>query len=364
MTDDFCKAFRECWPVSIYEGVHRVVSSMMTGISGASDRFWSSTASGVRIQDREYTVLRKIAEGGFSYVYAVRDNDRGNVYAMKRVLIQSKEQMKSVKWEVEVHRAFKHPNLLPLVGYGVEDSVSDSSRVARLLFPLYTSGSLEDALNRKRNDPDNAEFFGENEAVDILSQICRGVREFHKRAPHAWAHRDIKPGNVLIRAPSRRGDGRARNQYVLMDFGSTAKARELPPNRAKALELQEWASANCSMPYRPPELFDVKVDVQITESTDMWSLGCVLYALVYGYSPFECAFDADTGKVRVEKCSFLRVINGPKFPKRKSGVLSSRLRELVEELLSSDAQKRPTIHALCKRTGSWGHSKSHSASGP
>jgi serine/threonine kinase 16 len=44
--------------------------------------------------------------------------------------------------------------------------------------------------------------------------------------------------------------------------------------------------------------------------TDVWSLGCLLFALEYGYSPFECDFatgGGDSGVVVVE-CGYLRVI--------------------------------------------------------
>ena len=79
---------------------------------------------------------------------------------------------------------------------------------------------------------------------------------------------DIKPGNVLLDS---------RGKPVLMDFGSTSIARKTPKSRSDALRIQEWAAENCSMPYRAPELFEVKSQVELTESVDIWSLGCFLY---------------------------------------------------------------------------------------
>ena len=64
---------------------------------------------------------------------------------------------------------------------------------------------------------------------------------------------------------------------MLMDFGSTSIARKTPKSRSDALRIQEWAAENCSMPYRAPELFEVKSQVELTESVDIWSLGCFLY---------------------------------------------------------------------------------------
>ena len=44
------------------------------------------------------------------------------------------------------------------------------------------------------------------------------------------------------------------------------------------------------MPYRPPELFDPAVGSVLDCRTDVWSLGCLLFAWWYGNSPFESEF--------------------------------------------------------------------------
>ncbi|KNE97649.1 NAK protein kinase [Puccinia striiformis f. sp. tritici PST-78] len=165
-----------------------------------------------------------------------------------------------------------------------------------------------------------------------------------------WAHRDLKPANVLISDD---------DQPILMDFGSAIKARIPVPNRSIALQQQDLAAEHSSMPYRAPELFDVKTGEDLTEAVDIWSLGCVLYCLGYGHSPFETTDTVEQGGSMA-----LAVMNGSwKFPNNSKTapnsnsinpssnnnnkslrVYSDQFQELIKSMLVLDPKARPTIY--------------------
>lgn len=84
---------------------------------------------------------------------------------------------------------------------------------------------------------------------------------------------------------------------VLMDLGSLAPSPTPITSRAMALQVQDTAAEHSTMPYRAPELFDVKTDTTIDTKVDIWSLGCTLYACLVGKSPFEARSEETGGSL-------------------------------------------------------------------
>ena len=66
--------------------------------------------------------------------------------------------------------------------------------------------------------------------------------------------------------------------------------------------LQDRAAQHSTISYRAPELFDVASDAVLDTRTDVFSLGCLLYCCLYGYSPFECEFHNGMLRVREASC--------------------------------------------------------------
>lgn len=126
-----------------------------------------------------------------------------------------------------------------------------------------------------------------------------------------------------------------------MDFGSAMPARIPITNRQVALQQQDIAAEHSSMPYRAPELFDVKTDTTLTEAVDIWSLGCTLYAMAYGYSPFETSQQSEHGGSIA-----MAVMSGRYFVPRNNDHMSEGFKQIIERCLQVDPAKRVTISQL------------------
>ncbi|KAJ3807745.1 Pkinase-domain-containing protein [Lentinula lateritia] len=145
-----------------------------------------------------------------------------------------------------------------------------------------------------------------------------------------YAHRDIKPGNVMISDEGR---------PILMDFGSAMRARIKIENRSMALYQQDIAAEQSTMAYRAPELFDVKTGTMLDEKVDIWSLGCLLFAMAYSHSPFENTQTTEQGGSIA-----MAVLNAQyKHPRGSEGRYSNGLKEMIDSMLKVDPEERPGI---------------------
>ena len=143
---------------------------------------------------------------------------------------------------------------------------------------------------------------------------------------------------------------------VLMDLGSLAPSPTPITSRSLALAVQDTAAEHSTMPYRAPELFDVKTGSVVDTKVDIWSLGCTLYACLTGKSPFEARSEETGGSLSI--C----VLGGDwRFPDEglqrngKAKVkaadnseqgISEPVRDVVRRCLKVEAAERPDIDEL------------------
>lgn len=277
----------------------------------------------VWINENRFKILRQLGEGGFAYVYLVKEvvSDGGGIagkklknpshisddgtYAMKKVLIQSEEQL------------------------ALDNQQGSWKHEAYLLFPVHLDGTL---LDNAMTMQTKKEFYSTLAVLQIFRQLCAGLKHMHNFDP-SYAHNDVKPGNVLI--THRKGQPPVA---ILMDFGSARPAKREIRSRSQALQLQEWAAEHCSAPFRAPELWDCPSHTDIDARTDIWSLGCTLYAIMYGVSPFEYALGESGGSLQ------LAIMNAQvKWPGGPDPPYPEPLHQFVLWMLQPQPAVRPNI---------------------
>jgi serine/threonine kinase 16 len=131
---------------------------------------------------------------------------------------------------------------------------------------------------------------------------------------------------------------------VLMDFGSLTRARQPITSRSAAILAQDTAAEQSTMPYRAPELFDVKTGSTLTEKVDIWALGCTLFALLYGHSPFEPPSDqlvGDSIALAVTQGSYKFPVGGEGAEYKEWGA-----KEVVRRCLVVEPEGRPGIREV------------------
>ncbi|GAB7354748.1 hypothetical protein MBLNU459_g5157t2 [Dothideomycetes sp. NU459] len=177
-----------------------------------------------------------------------------------------------------------------------------------------------------------------------------GVAEGQVRA---YAHRDIKPGNIMIADNG--------TTPILMDLGSLCPSPTPITSRAQALQVQDQAAEHSTMPYRAPELFDVKTDTVIDTAVDIWSLGCTLYACLVGKSPFEARSEETGGSLSLcvlggdwkfpdegpeqKSRGKQRMPVGADAPKHEH-VVSEAVKDVVRRCLKVEPAERPAVDEL------------------
>jgi serine/threonine kinase 16 len=147
---------------------------------------------------------------------------------------------------------------------------------------------------------------------------------------------------------------------ILMDLGSLASSPVPITSGSQAIAIQDEAAEHSTMPYRAPELFDVRTGSVVDTKVDIWSLGATLYACLVGKSPFEARSDETGGSLSM--C----ILGGDwKFPgegarqqKPKTNVakstqptaereeISPGIKDIVRKCLAVEPSERPDIDEL------------------
>ena len=228
------------------------------------------------INEKKYIVENKIGEGAFADIYHVKcsnKEDKSKDFAIKKMKIQSIEQLHESQKEIKILYKINHTNVIPLLGSDIIKSKKDYD-VVILLLPLYDT-NVQTIIDSGKGYP-YCSFIDGLDVVRVLRDCSEGLAAIHASG---YRHNDLKPANILLSGDNMRA--------VITDFGSASELVTVVSSRLDALAVQDEASRSTTAPYRAPELFDTPSSCIINGKSDIWSFGCVMYNIIFSKTPFE-----------------------------------------------------------------------------
>jgi 3-phosphoinositide dependent protein kinase-1 len=203
-----------------------------------------------------FTTIRAIGSGAFGQVLEVEDKETHRHYAMKvlsKTQMIREKKMKYVKVERDVMLALDHPNIVRLFV-----TFQDPSNLYYVV-ELAHKGDLQKFLN---------DIYALDIAIarPLLGQVLLALAHMHKAR---ILHRDLKPDNILIDD---------RNRVKITDFG-TSKIF----GKDGAFSCQRGSFVG-SADYVSPEVLS---EAETGPWSDLWSYGCLVYAVIVGHPPFQ-----------------------------------------------------------------------------
>src|SRR5215831_4479452 len=212
-----------------------------------------------------YKISESIGTGGMGEVYLATDIVAGRKAALKLLPLRftgDAERLKRFEQEAHAVVALNHPNILTVYEIGEDHSIH-----------YIASELIEGETLRQRLTRGPMQL---SDAVDAAIQVASALAAAHNAG---IVHRDIKPENIMLRP-----DG-----YVkVLDFGIAKLAeQEVPltmPRDEALLQVEtNLGSILGTVRYMSPEQ---ACGAHVNKTTDIWSLGVVLYEMVTGHVPF------------------------------------------------------------------------------
>ena len=267
--------------------------------------------SQIQFQDdiNDYKMDKKIGEGRFSKVYLAKHKLTSENVAIKIIFKNAsttKEILSHTKAEIEILKKLKHNNICKL--YSV---IETNERI--YIIQEFVDGE------------DLSFFIHQNQKFEKkIKIICNYFRQLISALDYLHeigiSHRDLKPENILINE---------KNEIKLVDFG-LGKIYRYNGNK-------QLLRTRCGSPFycSPEMILGKKYDGNLS---DIWSLGIILYFMIFNELPF---YDNDFD--RLSK----KIIEGKyNIPRDKKDLVGKDVIDLIHKILKTEPKKRIKIKEI------------------
>lgn len=218
-----------------------------------------------------------IAAGAFAEVYRARDRNNSNRFVALKIykegvaqgtLGNSSSNKYSLEKEFKKVDGLSHTNIISYYGLDYikyQDALGRSVSYPVIIMEFAGGGTL-------------LEYMKSNPTEEAIEKIIRGIIEgVHYLHSEGTLHRDLKPGNILI-TKNRRGEPIPK----ITDFGISRDTLEenLEETRTEAVGTPHYMA--------PEQFFKNRFGLngEISEQTDIWAVGVIVYRILTGTRPF------------------------------------------------------------------------------
>ncbi|KAI8834974.1 magnesium transporter NIPA-domain-containing protein [Chytriomyces cf. hyalinus JEL632] len=262
-----------------------------------------------------YKRIELIGRGASSKVYKVI-SESGRIFALKKVKLDRQDPSAIEGYLNEIELLKKLANSKAIISM-IDSEICFSKKKHLLLLLEYGEIDLAHLLLKDKSLIGNLNFIRMN-----WTQMLQAVQQIHNEK---IVHSDLKPANFLI----------VEGALKLIDFGI---AKAIPNDTTNVQRDYQTGTLN----YMAPEaiLFtesnSSKGHLKLGRASDIWSLGCILYQLVYGQPPF-------SSLPIVQK---LNAIVDPNYVIQFKDVGDAALLDVMKSCLNRDPKARMTIPQL------------------
>ncbi|HZV79793.1 MAG TPA: protein kinase [Candidatus Binatus sp.] len=259
--------------------------------------------NGAVLADR-YRIVERIGSGGMGEVFRGYDHGLERDVAIKVLAEHSDEVNRRFLAEAQAMARLNHPNIVAVYDVGMDGTAS-------YIIMEYVRGSTIRHIDRRA--------LTIAQATDLVQQLVAALKFAHD---HDVVHRDIKPGNVIVGE-----DGVVK----VTDFGLARRMSDVG-------NLSQSSEIVGTVAYLPPERFMGKTG---DRSSDLYSVGVLLYELVTGTLPFvEASEDLVSTMIA-------HVNEVPRPPRLLNPAVPAEVDRIIARLLEAEPARRfPDAGAL------------------